>query len=285
MHKAGVLLAFETRERYEEQCASLGVFERFGMVPAHLHGNAVQTREPALNSRTCHGLYFPDDRQVEPDSLTQGLLKRCQELGVQIHEHTPVRRFLRRGDTVTGVLTDKGEITGDTLLLAAGVWTGPMTRELGVPLPIRPGKGYSVDYSPAPLQLRTSLTLEDARVAVTPLNGFLRLAGTMEFGGLEENINLRRVAAIKKAAADSFTDWGNPPGEAKPWAGLRPMTPDGLLLIGRLHPLPNVYVASGHGMLGLTLAPATAEIITEAITRQRLPAVAEPVSPLRFTRR
>ncbi|MBC9727746.1 FAD-binding oxidoreductase [Streptomyces sp. TRM68367] len=285
MHKAGVLLAFETRERYEEQCASLDVFERFGMVPEHLHEDAVQAREPALNSRTRHGLYFPDDRQVEPDSLTQGLLKRCQELGVEIHEHTPVRRFLRQGDTVTGVLTDKGEITGDTLLLAAGVWTGRLSRELGAPLPIRPGKGYSVDYSPAPVRLRTSLTLEDARVAVTPLNGFLRLAGTMEFGGLEENVNPRRVAAIRQAAADAFTGWGNPRGEASPWAGLRPMTPDGLPVIGRLHPLPNVYVASGHGMLGLTLAPATAEIITEAITRQRLPTVAEAVSPLRFTRR
>ncbi|CAL9336695.1 D-amino acid dehydrogenase 1 [Streptomyces sp. enrichment culture] len=285
MHKAGVLLAFETRERYEEQCASLDVFERFGMVPEHLHGDAVRECEPALNQRHRHGLFFPDDRQVEPDSLTSGLLERCRELGAEIHEHTPVRRFLRRGDTVTGVLTDKGEFTGDTLLLAAGVWTGRMSRELGAPLPIRPGKGYSVDYSPAPVRLRTSLTLEDARVAVTPLNGFLRLAGTMEFGGLEERVDLRRVAAIKQAAADSFTDWRNPPGEAAPWAGMRPMTPDGLPVIGRLHPLPNVYVASGHGMLGLTLAPATAEIVTESITKGRTPTVADAFSPLRFTHR
>jgi D-amino-acid dehydrogenase len=285
MHKAGVLLAFETRERYDEHLASLDIFERFGMVPEHLHGDAVQAREPALTDRIRHGLFFPDDRQVEPDSLTLGLLKRCQELGVEIHEDTRVRRFLRHGDAVAGVLTDKGEITGDTLLLAAGAWTARMTRQLGVPLPIRPGKGYSVDYSPAPVQLRTSLTLEDARVAVTPLNGFLRLAGTMEFGGLEESINPRRVAAIKKAAAEALVGWENPPGEAPPWAGLRPMTPDGLPIVGRLHPLPNVYVASGHGMLGLTLAPATAEIITEAITQQRIPLIAEAVSPRRFTRR
>ncbi|WP_405733655.1 FAD-dependent oxidoreductase [Streptomyces sp. NBC_01537] len=285
MHKAGVLLAFETKERYEEQLASLDIFESFGMVAEHLHGDAVQAREPVLNSRIKHGLFFPDDRQVEPDSLTRGLLKRCTELGVEIHENTPVRRFLRQGDTVTGVLTDKGEYTGDTLLLAGGVWTARMAAQLGVPLPIRPGKGYSVDYSPSPVPLRTPLTLEDARVAVTPLNGYLRLAGTMEFGGLEESINPRRIAAIKQAAADSLTGWDNPPGEASPWAGLRPMTPDGLPIIGRLDPLPNVYVASGHGMLGLTLAPATAEIITEAITTRRLPSVAEAVSPRRFTRR
>ncbi|WP_324618100.1 NAD(P)/FAD-dependent oxidoreductase [Streptomyces sp. RTd22] len=284
MHQAGVLLAFESRKRYEEQLGALDVFEHFGMVPERLHGDEVRVREPALSHRIRHGLYFPDDRQVEPDSLTRGLAGRCRELGVEIHEHTPVRRVLRRGDGVTGVLTDQGEVTGDTLLLAAGVWTGRVSRRLGVPLPIRPGKGYSVDYSPAPVSLRTSLTLEDARVAVTPLNGMVRLAGTMEFGGLDEKIRPRRIAAIKRAATEAFTDWGAPAGEAAPWAGLRPMTPDGLPVIGRLDPLDNVYVASGHGMLGLTLAPATAEIITEAITGRRTPPVAEAVSPGRFTR-
>lgn len=107
--------------------------------------------------------------------------------------------------------------------------------------------GWRFDYSPAPVRLRTSLTLEDARVAVTPLNGMVRLAGTMEFGGLDEKIRPRRIAAIKRAATEAFTDWGTPAGEAAPWAGLRPMTPDGLPVIGRLDPLDNVYVASGGG--------------------------------------
>lgn len=285
MHDAGVLLAFETRERYREHLASLDIFERFGMVPEHLHCDAVQQHEPALSDRIRHGLFFPQDRQVEPDSLTRGLLKKCAELGVRVHENTPVRRFLRQGDAVTGVVTDKGEFTGDTVLLAAGVWTGPMTRRLGSPLPIRPGKGYSVDYAPAPVKLRTSLTLEDARVAVTPLDGFVRLAGTMEFGGARERVDLRRVAAIKRAAAESLRGWGEPGGEGTPWAGLRPMTPDGLPVIGRLAPLSNVFVASGHGMLGLTLAPATAEIVTEAIAHHRTPAVTEALSPHRFNRR
>ncbi|GAA2323473.1 FAD-dependent oxidoreductase [Streptomyces cuspidosporus] len=119
---------------------------------------------------------------------------------------------------------DGCEVTGDTVLLAAGVGTGRMARQLGVPPPIRPGKGYSVDYAPAPVELRTSLTLEDARVAVTPLDGVVRLAGTMEFGGLEEKVNPRRVAAIKcaaikraaikRAATESPRGWGEPGGAA-----------------------------------------------------------------------
>jgi D-amino-acid dehydrogenase len=286
MHDAGVLLAFETRERYEEHCASLEIFERFGMTATRLTGDDVQTTEPALSDRIKHGLFFAADRQIEPDSLTRGLVKRCHELGVHIRENTSIQHFQRRGGTVTGVVTEGGElIVGDALVLAAGVWSGPLSKQLGAPMPIRPGKGYSIDYRPAPIQLRTSLTLEDARVAVTPLNGMIRLAGTMEFGGFDESVNLKRVAAIRRAAEENFIGWDNPRGAAAPWAGLRPMTPDGLPIIGKCGNLDNAYIASGHGMLGLTLAPGTAEIVTDLITtnHDRLaPEVAAAVSPDRF---
>ena len=235
MHKAGVLLAFETRGRYEEQCGSLPVFESFGMHAEHLDHDGVHEKEPALSHRTNYGLFFADNRQVEPDSLTRGLVKRCTELGVEIHENTRVETFRRTGDQVNGVVTGGGRhVDGDVLVLAAGVWSGPLSKQLGVPMPIRPGKGYSIDYSPAPIQLRTSLTLEDARVAVTPLNGTVRLAGTMEFCGFDESVNAVRVDAIRRAAAEAFTNWGDPSGEKTPWAGLRPMTPDGLPIIGKL---------------------------------------------------
>jgi len=286
MHKAGVLLAFQTRGRYHEQCGSLPVFESFGMHAEHLDHDGVHEKEPALSHRSNHGLFFADDRQVEPDSLTRGLAKRCTELGVQFRENTRVETFRRTGDRVDGVITaDRDYVDGDALVLAAGVWSGPLSRQLGVPMPVRPGKGYSIDYSPAPIELRTSLTLEDARVAVTPLNGTVRLAGTMEFGGFDESVNPVRVNAIRRAAAEAFTDWGEPSGEKTPWAGLRPMTPDGLPIIGKLGLLRNAYIASGHGMLGLTLAPATAEIVTEMVTRNRMPMVADAISPNRFLRR
>ena len=285
MHQAGVMLAFETQERYKEQLGSLDVYEQFGMVPRHLHGDAVREKEPALSERIRHGLFFADDRQIEPDSLTRGLAKRCEELGVEIHEHTPVRRLVRRGEQLTRVVTDQGEFTADTFVVTAGVWSERIARQLDIPQPIRPGKGYSIDYTPSPVPLRTPLTLEDARVAVTPLDGMLRLAGTMEFGSLEESVNSRRVAAIRQAAADAFPGWGSPAGEHTPWSGMRPMTPDGLPVVGRLDPLANTYIASGHGMLGLTQAPTTADLVTRTVLGKPLPAVAQALSPRRFTRR
>ena len=107
------------------------------------------------------------------------------------------------------------------------------------------------------------MTFEDAHVAVTPLNGRLRLAGTMEFGRLEASVNTRRVAAVKRAAARGFREWDEDTPHAEPWAGLRPMTADGLPIVGRLRPESNVLVASGHGMLGLTLAPSTAKTVRD----------------------
>ncbi|MEV0946811.1 FAD-dependent oxidoreductase [Rhodococcus sp. NPDC049939] len=290
MHTAGVLLAFETRERYRDHCEFLRAWEEFGLVPTHLDRDGVQQAEPALSTRIRHGLLFDQDRQIEPDSLTCGLVKRCVELGVEIREYTRVKSFFTADDTFRGVVTESGEdIAGDTLLLAAGVWSGPLSRQLGAPVPIRPGKGYSIDYSPAPVQLNHSLTLEDARVAATPLDGFLRLAGTMEFGGFDERVNATRVGAIRRAAAENLDGWDDPPGAAIPWAGLRPMTPDGLPVIGRLDRFANAYMASGHGMLGLTLAPGTAELVSAQILgageRSDASDIADIVSPQRFSSR
>ena len=263
MHRKGVLLVFENRQSFEHRVRINDAFAPFGMVPELLDADALHDREPCLSERARHALFFADDRQVEPDSLTGALATRLRELGAQVLEHTSVVDFERSGDRVTGVVTDAGRIECDQVVLATGVWTGLLAAKLGTALPIGPGKGYSVDYFPSPVALNTPLTFEDASVAVTPLNGRLRLAGTMEFAGLGTDVNARRVAAVKRAAAHGFRAWDEATPHAQPWAGLRPMTADGLPIVGRLSPDSNVLVASGHGMLGLTLAPSTAKTVRD----------------------
>jgi D-amino-acid dehydrogenase len=253
MHRHGTLLVYQDRESYEHRVALNDAFAPFGMVPELLDADALHDRGPCLSERARHALLFADDRQVEPDSLTGALAKRLRELGAQVREQTRVLGFEQAGTKATAVVTDADRFTCDLVVLAAGVWTGRLTAELGNPLPIGPGKGYSVDYFPSPVALSTSLTFEDAHVAVTPLGGRLRLAGTMEFAGYSTYVNARRIAAVKRAAARGFRDWDEATPHAEPWAGLRPMTADGLPIVGRLRPESNVLVASGHGMLGLTL--------------------------------
>jgi D-amino-acid dehydrogenase len=286
MHRKGVLLVFEKRESFEHRVALNDAFAPFGMEPELLDADALHDREPSLSERARHALFFPDDRQVEPDSLTGALAKRLRELGAQLREHTRVLDFEQTGDRATAVVTDAGRIECDQVVLATGVWTGVLAAKLGPALPIGPGKGYSIDYTPSPVPLNTPLTFEDAHVAVTPLNGRLRLAGTMEFAGLDTGVNARRVAAVKRAAAQGFRDWDEDTPHAEPWAGLRPMTADGLPIVGRLRPEGNVLVASGHGMLGLTLAPSTAKTVRDLArdVEAGRPSPLTPYGPERFLR-
>jgi D-amino-acid dehydrogenase len=132
-----------------------------------------------------------------------------------------------------------------------------------------------------PGPVRHALYLHEARVAITPLAGRLRLAGTMELSGLNHRINPRRVAAIGRAGHRFLCDWPAEVSPASVWVGGRPMTPDGLPVIGLAPGFTNLAIASGHAMLGMTLAPATGEAIAELVMTGRAPAT---ISPFRADR-
>lgn len=282
MHDRGVLLAYESAEHFQHRLRYQEAFSAHGADGEVLDADGVQRVEPALSDCIRHGLYYPADRQIEPDSLSAALAEHVQKLGGQVRENAAVRAFDRGVSGVAAVVTADERLPCDGVVLAAGVWSGPLSKQLGTPLPIRPGKGYSVDYTPAPLTLNTSLTLEDAHVAVTPLDGMVRLAGTMEFSGFDE-VNRTRVEAIKRAASHAFPGFDPAAPHRPAWAGMRPMTPDGRPIVGSLHEGGNVWVASGHGMLGLTLAPSTARTIRQLVTGD---AREDPLtSPRRFARR
>ncbi|MFD1544888.1 NAD(P)/FAD-dependent oxidoreductase [Nonomuraea guangzhouensis] len=282
MHRRGVLLAYESTRLFQDRLRYQDVFSGHGEEVEVLDVDGVHRVEPALSDRVRHGLFYARDRQIEPDSLTSTLAGYVRKHGGEVRENAEVRAFDSGAAGVHGVVTADERLPCDAVVLAAGVWSGPLSRRLGNPLPIRPGKGYSLDYTPPPVTLRTSLTLEDAHVAVTPLDGMLRLAGTMEFSGIDERVNGTRIEAIKRAASTAFRDWDPAAPHRTPWAGLRPMTPDGLPIVGRLYEGGNVWVASGHGMLGLTLAPSTARMIQRLVRGE---AEEDPlISPRRFQR-
>jgi D-amino-acid dehydrogenase len=148
-------------------------------------------------------------------------------------------------------------------------------------VPIIGGKGYALDFAPPPIALRHPLYLHDDRVAGSPYDGRLRLSGTMELTGLDTSISRRRVGAIARAAARYLRGWPTDARPARVSAGLRPLTPDGLPVIGRVARAPGVWVASGHSMLGVTLGPATGEALAAAMTGDA-PDVLRPFDPARF---
>ena len=288
----GLLMAFRDRGNLEHHCHDLDIQASFGLDPQVLEGDAIQQAEPAMRSGLAGGIFFPHERHVDCVTLTAGLRKRIVELGGTITENTPVERVERIGDTVVAVRGGDRRFAADAFVVAAGPWTGRVSGLFGVPLPVRPGKGYSIDLAPEPMHLRTAINLSDAKVAMTPYAGRVRLSGTMEFAGLDEKVNHARVAAVLRAPAGYVDGWVTPASAPQARAGMRPMTPDGMPIIGRLPGADNAYVSSGHGMLGVTLGPGTSYALAKVILGQgrRDPGRGQqrrllPFSPERFVRK
>ncbi|KGN40261.1 NAD(P)/FAD-dependent oxidoreductase [Knoellia aerolata] len=283
MHGDGLLMVFLDGARLAHHTADLDLPRSHGLEPRVLVGDAVREHEPMLSDRVRGGIHFPHERYLDPGALVAALRARLGSLGVELVEDAPVDDVTVIGDRVTAISSRGRRFDADTYVLAAGAWTGQLSARFGEPLPVRSGKGYCVDTSPLPL--RGAVNLSEAKVAVTPLDGRLRLAGTMELGGLDETIDEARVAAIRRAPEAYFRDWEPFPGATVARAGMRPMTPDGLPVIGRLGRLTNAYVSTGHGMLGVTLAPGTAAALTELIVHGRTAPALEPFASARFSGR
>jgi D-amino-acid dehydrogenase len=282
IHRDGLVMAFAGADALHHHSVNLDISAAHGLDPEILSGPELAEREPTLNPSLAGGIVFPHERHVRPDALVRALAERCRALGADVIEHSPVTNVDRRDRRVRSVATSGGAVEADQFLLTAGAYSRPLAALFGVSLPVRPGKGYGVDYTPPPVPLKAMVNLADARVAVTPFDGTLRLCGTMEFAGLDTTINEARVRAIRRAAGRYFVGWSDPP-PGPPWAGARPMTPDGMPIIGRLPGSDNAWVATGHGMLGVTMGPATGRAIAEAIHTGSSPELLRPFSADRFT--
>ena len=152
------------------------------------------------------------------------------------------------------------------MVLATGSYTVPLLKLVGEKMLLEAGKGYSVDWHDSPVMPDLAYILLEARVAITPMNNFVRLAGTMELGGINLDINPRRVAGFLKSIEDYLPDFKYEKVKSLPvWAGLRPCSPDGLPYLGKDSKIKNLTIAAGHSMLGFTLGPVTGKLVSEII--------------------
>ena len=157
--------------------------------------------------------------------------------------------------------------------MAGGAWSPGIASNLQLRLPVQPAKGYSITFEQPRRKPSLPILLSEAKVAVTPLANSLRFAGTLEFAGLDLSINMRRVKTILNTIPIYFSDIDLPDiSQAKIWSGLRPCTPDGLPLLGRCQEFQNLIVATGHAMLGISLAPITGKLVSELVL-QKTPSI------------
>lgn len=286
MHQDGLLFAYKHAATMEHDRQGLTALSAFGYeMPDPMDGPAIRDFEPALGSSVNGGFWIRQERSVRPGSLVDGLRAWLIKRKVEFRFGHQVTGFTRAGCGIGAVETNRGPITCDGAVIAAGVWSGQLTALAGVKLPLQGGKGYSLDYTPPPAEIRHPIYLHEARVAVTPFDGAVRLAGTMEFSGINEIVRPARVEAISRAASTMLAGWPASPDRATTiGSGLRPMTPDGIPVIGLLSGYCNLAVATGHAMLGVTLGPATGNAIAEMLVNGRVPKAANPFSPSRFAK-
>ena len=281
IHRSGVLMAFTSQAELDSHAVEFDGIEKFGLAPVKvLSASDMKEREPLLSDIVKFGIDCSDQYFIDPTSLILGLQKKCRELGVEFIEHSGPISLETRG-TRAEIKVGPTTISSDQVVVAAGSGSRELLENIGIRIPIRFGKGYCFDF-PGEKRIKNSLYLSAAKVAVTPNQNYLRFAGTMEFGGDGLKINHKRAEGILNSSAKYFTE--NLFIKSQPNSGLRPMTPDGLPVIGKLSGANNLYIASGHAMQGVTLAPNTARVIADLILDGSSSVNLNYFNPERFSR-
>lgn len=268
--KKGLLMLFRTERGRAAQLEEAELAHKFGVGALFLEKSDVQELVPEVEIRASGGLYFPHDRHLTPAKFVADLARYLEGHGVRLMKETEVMGFVTSGGKVGAVKTAAGEIAADEFVLAGGAWSSQMTRSIGVRLPVQAGKGYSVTIHRPDRKPQIPMIFSEARVAITPMGDTMRFAGTMEIAGLDLSITQRRVEAILNSVPNyigGFSQEDFKDGEV--WAGLRPVSPDGVPFIGRFRRYPNLIAATGHAMIGITLAPVTGSIVAGIITGDR----------------
>jgi D-amino-acid dehydrogenase len=277
----GVLMAFidpATMAGYEKTNRLL---EPFGLAATFLDREAVREIEPSLGKRVCGGWHHGADSHLRPERLMASWTRTVRQKGVIINEGCRLTQVEMQNGTAAAVQTNRGRYTADQIILATGVWTPAIGRRLGVRIPMQPGKGYSITMHRPPLCPRVPCYLYERNVVVTPWRSGFRLGGTMEFSGFDRALNKRRLSNLETSAA-MYLDTPMGRRVTERWAGLRPMSVDDLPIIDRLPGTRNVYLATGHGMLGLTTATGTGRLIADMVLGNALPFDPRPFSIRRF---
>jgi D-amino-acid dehydrogenase len=265
---AGLLFVFLTPSAMEHYTHTDRLLRNeFGLGAARLEGDALAALEPALKSTVAGAWRYATDGQLRPDKLMSAWRRALESLGVEIRENCALRDLVVDRRLVRRLVTDRGEITVDQVVIATGAWTPQLNRILQCPLPIQPGKGYSLTMPRPTLCPRSPMIFEEHRVAISPLQSGFRVGSTMEFAGYDASLNANRLRLLRESA-DLYLKVPLSRPALEEWWGWRPMTPDGLPFIGPAPAFDNVYLAAGHGMLGVSMAPATGKLVAELLARQ-----------------
>jgi len=283
MHESGLLIATLSEETLEEYAGLLETAKTAGYAgEVQLLGKEALLRmEPALSDAVVGAVHAKDDLHVRPDTLLSGLASYLAARDVQILEDAEVYGLEPAGKGGWLVPTSREKLAADRVVVAAGMWSSELLAKLGMRIPLEAGKGYSVTARGRGTKPRHAMKLAEPNVACSPFEEAVRISGIFELGSRDLSVNRRLLEGVLHAASVFLRDWVMEEPRFE-WAGMRPTTPDDLPLIGAVPGFENLYVATGHGMLGVTLAPATAAALAPLVLEDHAAPELEPFRLDRF---
>jgi D-amino-acid dehydrogenase len=284
LERRGLLLIGTSPASVDEELAELGKLgeHHITIEATRLSAAQCREREPLIGPDVAGGIYVSTEGHLDPRQLTAGLAKLIISRGGSVRTGEPVTGFVSRAGRVTAVVAGTEE-PATSVVIAAGAHSVPVTRMLGARLPMTAGKGYSfsVASSRAPA---APMYLLETKAGVTPMAGRVRIAGTIEFSGINRRLDPRRIRALKLAARGYLPEL-NWAGAAEEWTGMRPLCPDGLPVLDRVPGFSNAYLATGHSTLGITLAAVTGAHMARFVASGVAPGALRPFGFPSYLRR
>ena len=271
----GTIKLFRSEQVFQHALNFTHRFDELAIPYELLDVNTLIKLEPALapiEQQLRGGMYFPSDEIGDAYLYCQTLHRACEALGVRFHFDCEVSGFEEQSRTVSAVLHAEGKISADQFVIAASSYSPTLARRLGISLPIQPVKGYSLttpvgSWSRPP---KIAVIDEEMHAAVCPLGSRLRVAGTAEFAGYDQTVTQTRVNNLVSLLENLYPEYGAhmQKGQLQSWTGLRPMTPDG---VGIMSPtkIANLFINSGHGHLGWTMAPGAGKALADLMVKGR----------------
>lgn len=265
LERKGLLMLYKTDASYEHEMEVARKASFLGLEVSELDQKQLQVMEPNVKIDANGAIHYECDAHTTPTEFMPKMVRFLKGKGVEIKINEEVLDISTHGVSITGIKTTKGNLSGDEIILAAGSWSGNLSKKLGVKLPLEAGKGYRINVE-RETGISIPAILMEAKMAVTPMNGFTRFAGTMEFSGINSIVRKERVEAIAAGAKSFYPALKiNSQEMERAKTGLRPVSPDGLPYIGKSSKFKNLTFATGHGMMGWSLGPATGKLVSEII--------------------
>lgn len=284
--ETGLLNVFESKQAFDGYGKTHEQVEKhFDVSIQRVSGDDLADFDSALKPGLAGAYWYPGDASLRPDLLNNQWRGRLTDAGVVFREHCSVIG-IDRGPSgkIQQLQTSSGPIKADTYVFSVGAWSGAFGKMLGCSLPVQPGKGYSVTFARPEVCPSYPMLFPEKKVGISPFEDGLRLGSMMEFVGFDESISSSRIEQLKNAAAPFLKSVipGDQADESDRWFGWRPMTWDTLPVIGPAPNCENAIIATGHNMLGVSMAPATGRLVRELIAGEQPHLDIKPFSPARF---